>query len=117
MSKIKSTKHIANQISQLMLEKKASDIKIIDVRKITTLTDFFIICSSDSEPKTKAIASYISETLKNNDIRPLHIEGYNYLDWVLLDYVNIVAHIFSNKSREFYNFEGLWADAEVKSIK
>ena len=60
MSKVKSTKHIANQISQLMLDKKASDIKIIDVRKITTLTDFFIICSSDSEPKTKAITSYIS---------------------------------------------------------
>tara|TARA_B100000029_G_scaffold92901_1_gene82837 strand:- start:10787 stop:11140 length:354 start_codon:yes stop_codon:yes gene_type:complete len=117
MSKVKSTKHIANQISQLMLDKKASDIKIIDVRKITTLTDFFIICSSDSEPKTKAITSYISETLKDHGIRPLNIEGYNYLDWVLLDYVNIVAHIFSKKARDFYNFEGLWADASVKSIK
>ena len=106
-----------NQISQLMLEKKAVDIIIIDVRKLTTLTDFFIICTSESEPQTKAITDHINDRMKENGLKAWHTEGYNNKEWVLIDFVNIVVHIFSKESREYYDFERLWADGKLLHIK
>ena len=80
----------AQRISELMMEKKAIDIIIIDVRKITTLTDFFVVCTSESEPQTRAITDHINEKMKEAGIRSWHTEGYKYLEWVLIDFVNIV---------------------------
>ena len=108
--------HFTTKIAELMLEKKALDIKIIDVRKITTLTDFFIICTSDSSPQTRAISDHINKQMKIEGIKTWHIEGYENLDWVLLDYVNIVVHIFSKESREYYDLERLWADGYVTKV-
>ena len=105
MTKYNSSQYLAKIISTLMIDKKAIDIKVIDVRKVTTLTDFFILCTSESQPQTKAITTSIEKKLKEYGIKPWHIEGYNHLDWVLLDYVNIVAQIFSEKARKFYDFE------------
>jgi ribosome-associated protein len=109
LPKHKKTKHNpsgsqlhSQRISELMLEKKAVDIIIIDVRKITTLTDFFVVCTSESEPQTRAITDHINLTMKKEGTQSWHIEGYEHLDWVLIDYVNIVAHIFSKKTREYY---------------
>ena len=99
-----------------MLAKKALDVKIIDVRKITTLTDFFIICTSESEPQTRAITDYINEQMKDDGMRVWHIEGYENLDWVLLDYVNIVVHVFSRESRDYYDLERLWADGKISQV-
>ena len=107
----------AQRISELMLEKKALDIIIIDVRKVTTLTDFFVICTSESETQTRAITDHINLTLKKEGTKSWHIEGYEHLDWVLIDYVNIVAHIFSKEAREYYEFERLWADGVLKRVK
>ena len=107
---------IAHKISQLMLDKKAINIQILDVRNLTTLTDFFVICSSESEPQTRAISNSIEDELIKDGIKPWHIEGIEHLEWVLLDYVNIVAHVFSKKAREYYDFERLWADAEIIKI-
>ena len=107
----------AKRISELMLEKKAIDISIIDVRKITTLTDFFVVCTSESEPQTRAITDHINLTLKKEGLESWHIEGYEHLDWVLVDYVNIVAHIFSKNTREYYEFERLWADGVITTIR
>ena len=76
-----------------MLGKKALDIKIIDVRKITTLTDFFVICTSESEPQTRAITDHIHEQMKKDGMKAWHIEGYENLEWVLLDFVNIVLYL------------------------
>jgi ribosome-associated protein len=104
------------KISDLMLEKKALDIIIIDVQKITTLTDFFIICTSESEPQTRAITDHIYEQMKEDGIRAWHIEGYENLDWVLLDYVNIVVHVFSRESRSYYDLERLWADGKITQV-
>lgn len=106
----------AQRISELMLEKKALEIKIIDVRKITSLTDFFILCTSESEPQTRAITNHINQEMKKEGIQAWHIEGYQYLDWVLLDYVNFVVHIFSSEAREYYEFERLWADGNVTEV-
>ena len=99
-----------------MLEKKALDIKIIDVRKITTLTDFFIICTSESTPQTRAISDHINKQRKKEGVKAWHIEGYQNLDWVLLDYITFVVHIFSEKARKYYKFERLWADGEIIQI-
>ena len=106
----------AHKISELMLGKKALDIKIIDVRKITTLTDFFVICTSESEPQTRAITDHIHEQMKKDGMKAWHIEGYENLEWVLLDYVNIVVHVFSRESRDYYDLERLWADGKITSI-
>ena len=100
-----------------MIDKKALDIQIIDVRNITTLTDFFVICTSESEPQTRAIADHINRTMKTEGNSSWHTEGYEYLDWVLIDFVNIVVHIFSKKKREYYEFERLWADGKISKIK
>ncbi len=107
----------AQRISEFMLEKKALDIIIIDVRKITTLTDFFVVCTSESEPQTRAITDHINLTMKKEGTESWHIEGYQHLDWVLIDYINIVAHIFSKKAREYYEFERLWADGVISTVQ
>ena len=106
----------AKKISDLMLEKKALDIIIIDVHKITTLTDLFVICTSESEPQTRAITDHIYEQMKEDGMRAWHIEGYENLDWVLLDYVNIVVHVFSRESRDYYDLERLWADGKITQV-
>jgi len=107
----------AQRISELMLDKKALDIIIIDVRKITTLTDFFVVCTSESEPQTRAITDHINLTMKKEGSESWHIEGYQHLDWVLVDFVNIVAHIFSKETREYYEFERLWADGVITTVQ
>ena len=107
----------ARRISELMLEKKALDIIIIDVRKITTLTDFFIVCTSESEPQTRAITNHINQKMKEEGVKSWHIEGYEHLDWVLIDFVNIVAHIFSKETRDYYEFERLWADGTIIKVQ
>ena len=104
-------------IANLMLEKKATNIKIFDVRKITSFSDYFIICDSGSEPQTKAILNHILRTLKKNGLRKINIEGENKLDWVLIDYVSFIVHIFSEEKRLFYDIDRLWADAKVTSIE
>ena len=108
--------HFTTKISKFMLEKKALDIKIIDVRKITTLTDFFIICTSESSPQTRAISDHINKQMRIEGIKVWHIEGYENLDWVLLDYINIVIHIFSKESRDYYDIERLWADGRIIKV-
>ena len=111
------SKNDAQRISELMLEKKAIDIIIIDVRKITTLTDFFVVCTSESKPQTRAITDHINQKMKEEGVRSWHIEGYEHLDWVLIDFVNIVVHIFSKETREYYEFERLWADGTITKVQ
>ena len=100
-----------------MLEKKALEVLILDVRKITTLTDFFVICTSESAPQTRAITDHIHEQMKEDGIKAWHIEGYEHLDWVLLDYINIVVHVFSRESRDYYDIERLWADGQIIHVQ
>ena len=115
--KAKKPDSITLKIGELILDKKGYDIKILDVQKLTNLTDYFIICTSDSAPQTKAIVEHIEEELKKQGIRPLHIEGKDHLDWVLLDYINIVVNVFNKDMREFYNIERLWSDAIITPVK
>tara|TARA_Y100001960_G_C13992030_1_gene502637 strand:- start:13 stop:378 length:366 start_codon:yes stop_codon:yes gene_type:complete len=112
----KITLRHAKQIAELMLEKKALNIKIIDVRKITTLTDFFILCTSESQPQTRAITDHVKQKMKEKKINAWNLEGYEQLDWVLIDFVNIVVHIFNEETREYYALERLWADGKITMV-
>ena len=107
-TRIEDSQKIATQIANLMIDKKALDIQILDVRGLTTLTDFFIICTSESQPQSRAIYNHIEDEMLKEGIKPWHKEGVEKLDWVLIDFVNIVAQIFSRESREYYDFERLW---------
>ena len=111
-----NTKKIISIITECMLDKKALDIKVIYVKGVTSLTDTFIICTSESDPQTKAIANHIKDKLSKKNIKAWHTEGYHHLNWVLIDYVNVVVNIFSNESRKYYDIERLWADAKIETI-
>ena len=101
---------LISEIVDLALEKKAIDIISLDLRGLSSVSDYYLICSADSEPQVKAI----SDNIKNNTLnKPFHLEGYEQFRWVLLDYGEIMVHIFRTKDREYYNLEKLWADAKL----
>ena len=108
-----SPKDTAIYISDLILDKKGTDIKIIDISEITSISDIIVICTSDSDPKTKAIYDHIIKDLRTHKIRPIHTEGQDNLNWVLIDYVDILVMIFSEESRIYYQMERLWADGKI----
>ena len=83
---------------------------ILDVRKLTSITDYFVICSGRSNIHVETIAESIVSELKGQGIRPLHIEGQKQAKWVLIDYVGVIAHVFYEPTRKFYGLEKLWAE-------
>ena len=115
-NRVENSQQIATQMADLMVDKKALDIQILDVRGLTTLTDFFVICTSESQPQSRAICNHIEDEMLKEGIKPWHKEGIEKLDWVLVDFVNIVAQIFSRESREYYDFERLWGDAKITKV-
>ena len=107
-------KNLAKKIAKISYDKKADDIVIMNLKPLTTVCDYFLICTGESEPHIKAIADDIIKQTKSIGEAPWHIEGYSSLKWILLDYVDIVVHIFSRDVREFYNLERLWGDAQIE---
>lgn len=107
---------LANRITELIFNKKGYNVKILDLRNVTSITDYFVICSGDSDTQVKAIADEIEKKLRDEDTKPWHIEGYQFLNWVLIDYVDVVVHIFKKEIREFYNLEKLWGDAPMIDV-
>jgi len=101
-----------------MQEKKASDIVVMDLRKIkNAVADFFVICSGNSDKQLDAISDSIdAEVFKKFQENPWHTEGKNNKEWMLLDYINVVAHVFRKDRREFYALERLWGDADITEI-
>src|SRR5919199_2405079 len=94
------------------LDKKASDVVVLDLRHTPAFTDFFLLCSGQNARQVHAIADAVEETLKAAKLRPAHIEGYDRAEWVLMDYFTFVIHIFTPQTRAFYSLERLWGDAE-----
>lgn len=111
------TQQLAQKIAQLCFNKKGYDVKIIDLKSVALFTDYFVLCSADSDVQVKAIADDIDEKLKEQGIRCWHKEGYKALQWVLLDYVDVVVHIFKKEAREYYNLERLWNDAPSWNVE
>jgi len=94
------------------LDKKASDIVILDLRKASAFTDFFVICTGASSRQVKAIADAVQTALRAHGSRAALIEGESRAEWVLIDYFDVIFHVFTPATREFYGLERLWADAE-----
>jgi ribosome-associated protein len=92
-------------------DRKALDLKVLHLQKVSDFTDYFLICSGSNERQVQAIADAVQERLRANRVRPLHVEGYNRGQWVLLDYGDLVVHVFLEEPRKFYALERLWGDA------
>lgn len=113
-----SSEILSGVIVKGMQEKKATDIVVLDLRKVkNAVADFFVICSGNSEKQLDAIADSVDEevykTLKEN---PWHTEGKTNKEWMLLDYIDVVAHVFKKERRDFYSLERLWGDADITEI-
>lgn len=109
-------KDLAKKISQFILSKKGVNVQIMDLRTLTDMTDFFVICSADSDVQVKAIADAVTEGTEKIGAHQWHSEGITNRQWVLLDYVDVVVHIFHKEARGFYNLEKLWADAKTEVV-
>ena len=109
-------KILAKKIAHLALTKKAREVVLMDLRKLTDVADFFVICSGDSDVQVKAIADAITDGTEYLGVEAWHREGLTHRQWVLLDYVDVVVHVFHNEARRFYGLEKLWGDAKMETI-
>jgi len=100
-------------VIQACLEKKGEELSILEMEKGSgAFTDYFVLCSGTNPRQIQAIADEVELRLKNTGLRPTHVEGYNQAEWVLIDYVDFVVHVFSEKARKFYDLERLWKSAK-----
>jgi ribosome-associated protein len=108
-------KRLTSEITRVVraaLDKKATNVVVLDLRDTPAFTDFFVLCSGQSQRQVKAIADSVEEALRAVKIRPAHVEGYDRSEWVLMDFFNFIVHVFAPHTREFYALERLWGDAE-----
>ena len=107
---------LAERAGYLALEKKARDVVIMDLSKLTGAADRFVLCTGDSETQVKAICDHIMEKLREEGAKPWHVEGQEGRRWMLLDFVDVVVHVFYSETRSFYSLETLWGDAPVTRL-
>ena len=98
------------------LDKKATKVVVLDLRKTPAFTDFFVLCSGQNPRQVKAIADAVEEAMRAAKIKPAHVEGYDRAEWILMDYFSFIVHVFVPQTREFYSLERLWGDAERIAI-
>ena len=118
-SDLSPSEKLSQAVVRGMQEKKASDIVLMDLRNVkNTVADFFVLCTGNSDTQIDAIAESIDEQVnKELNENPWHQEGKDNKEWMLMDYVNVVAHIFKREKREFYGLETLWGDASIHSYQ
>jgi ribosome-associated protein len=115
--KILTSKALAKKIAAFALLKKAQNVVLLDLRKLTTMSDFFVICSADSDTHVRAIADAIRDGAQGAGEKVWHDEGQGQSTWVLLDFVDVVVHVFHKETRSFYNLEKLWGDAKFEYVE
>jgi ribosome-associated protein len=101
----------AQRAARAALSKKATEVVILDLRKATAFTDFFVLASGANQRQILAIADAVKDTLREQGLRPAHVEGYPRQEWILLDYDTFVVHVFTPRTRAFYDLERLWGGA------
>lgn len=102
---------LAHRIVDLASDKKAADIVLLRTSEVTTMADYFVICSGRSDRQLQALATGIVDDLRNDGIRPLGVEGRGAARWVLLDYGSVIVHLFAPEEREYYGLEAFWSHA------
>ena len=107
---------LALRAAHLALEKKARDILVLDLRELTSAADHFVLMTADSDTQVKAVADHIVESLAREGLKAWHVEGMEGRKWVLLDYVDVVVHVFYSQTRGFYSLETLWGDAPATRV-
>ena len=112
-----TSRHLAKKIAEFAFSIKASDVQLLDLRKVSDVADFFVICSADSDTQVKAIADAVLDGLAESDVHPWHREGVTQKQWILLDFVDVVVHIFHKDVRRFYGLENLWGDAKIETLE
>ena len=100
------------KVVRAALDKKASNVVVLDLRHTPAFTDYFILCSGQNQRQVKAIADAVEESLRAARVKPAHVEGYDRAEWVLMDFFTFIVHVFTPQTREFYSLERLWGDAE-----
>ncbi len=105
-------KELALAAAEIAGDKKAQDIQVLEVKELTIIADYFVICSGKSEVQTKAIAREIEAELDKEGIQPQKVAGNDNGRWILIDYADVIVHVFHQQEREYYELERLWADAE-----
>jgi ribosome-associated protein len=106
-----TAKEMAIRLAQVLDEKKGKQILVLKTDHVTSLADYFVICTGTSAPQLKAMADACEKAMKDGDMMPHHIEGHRGGTWILQDYGDVVLHLFSEEAREFYSLDRLWADA------
>lgn len=104
---------VAKAVVDIASDKKASDIILLDIRDVTTIADYFVICSANNPRQIQAIADAIADELRKQGVRMLHREGVGETGWVLLDLGDVIVHIFGTQEREYYRLERLWNEAKT----
>lgn len=107
---------MAKNIAKVLNDKKGTDIKILNIKTLSTLADYFVIASASNTTLVKALADEVDQYMSKNGVNPNRVEGYQTANWILLDYVGVIVHIFYKDTREFYGLEKLWADAPEVSL-
>ena len=113
--KRRKTPKLPSQIDQTIAaaeDKKAVDLVVLDLRKASGFTDFFVIASGTNTRQVRAIADSVMEALAEEGVKPAHVEGYDRSEWILLDYFDFIVHVFAPETRVFYGLERLWGSAE-----
>lgn len=98
------------QVVKILDDKKADDIKVLKIGDLTIMADYFVIASTDNSTHVKALVDEVEYQLKEAGLPPLRTEGYQYANWVVLDYADVIVHVFHRETREYYNLDRLWAD-------
>ena len=109
---------LAERIAEIAADKKASDVRVLDLRDVVSYTDFFVVCSGNTERQAKAIQDAVYQELKHGEERllPRRMEGEREARWILLDYLDCVVHIFTPEARDYYRLEQLWGEAPARSV-
>jgi ribosome-associated protein len=106
-----TSRELVELVARTLLAHKGQDLLVLDVKSLSSLGDYFLICSGGSKRHVQALAQHLQETLKQVGLKPLGLEGADEGHWVLLDYIDVVIHLFIKPLREFYDLEGLWVEA------
>lgn len=112
-----TSRTLAKKIAEFALSKKAYDVVLLDVRSLTSTADFFIVCSADSDTQVRAIADAVENGSEDIGMPVWHTEGFQASTWIILDYVDVVVHVFHHEARSYYKLDRLWSDAKITSIE